>query len=196
MPAPERREFVQRGALWVLAAAMGMPASVRAQVSTGAAELIALSALASDEGVLLNYRLRLNLPKEIEQMLWRGVAIVFVAEAVLLRHRWYWVDQDVSHTSRRWRLAWQPLMRRWRLSTDGLSRHFSQLAEALDAISSAAHWHIGEPIASDDIGSYAVEFGFKLDVDELPRPLQYGLADQPQGELAVQRRVRVSPSVR
>jgi len=160
------------------------------------AELTGLSVSLSDEGVLLTYSVRLELTKDLEQMLLRGVTLVFVAEAELLRERWYWLDQGRGETARRWRLGWQPLTRRWRLSQDGLSRQFVTLQEALDAMRRTTHWRIADPIASGDETEHYVSFRFKLDTDELPRPLQIGLGPQSGWDLSIERRINLSAAMR
>ncbi|MCP2936595.1 DUF4390 domain-containing protein, partial [Salmonella enterica subsp. enterica serovar Typhimurium] len=88
----------------------------------------------ADEGLLLSYDVRFDLPDDIESALGKGVAVTFVARAELLRPRWYWLDQTRARAVRRWRLAYQPLTRHWRVSFDGLSRQYNQLGDALDAL--------------------------------------------------------------
>ena len=39
----------------------------------------------------------------------------------------------------------------------------------------AHHWRIAEPKDIEDSGSYYLEFSYKLDVSQLPRPMQIGL---------------------
>lgn len=46
------------------------------------------------EGTLdLEFAIRLSLPRAVEDALHRGVPVYFVAEAQLLRSRWYWRDE-------------------------------------------------------------------------------------------------------
>ncbi|MBC7037438.1 DUF4390 domain-containing protein, partial [Salmonella enterica subsp. enterica serovar Enteritidis] len=63
-------------------------------------ELDRLSVQRSDEGLLLSYSVRLDLPKDLEQALSKGVAVVFVAEAEVFRSRWYWTDQSRGSATR------------------------------------------------------------------------------------------------
>lgn len=193
-----RRDLLQRSARLALAAACLAPAGARADatVARNVAELTGLSINLGDEGVLLTYSVRLELAKELEQMLLRGVTLVFVAEAEVLRERWYWLDQSRGETIRRWRLGWQPLIRRWRLSQDGLSRQFVTLQEALDAMRRTTHWRIADPVPAGDESEHYVSFRFKLDTDELPRPLQIGLGPQSGWDLSIERRINLSASMR
>lgn len=193
-----RRDLLQHSACVALAAACLVPGQVRADNpgTRNVAELTGLSVNLSDEGVLLTYSVRLELARDLEQMLLRGVTLVFVAEAELRRERWYWLDQSRGETTRRWRLGWQPLTRRWRLSLDGLSRQFVTLQEALDAMRRTTHWRIADPIAQGDESEHYVAFRFRLDTEELPRPLQIGLGPQSGWDLSIERRITLSAAMR
>ena len=68
------------------------------------------------EGTLdLEFAVRLSLPRAVEDALHRGVPVYFVAEAQLLRNRWYWRDERVARVQRTWRVAYQPLTGNWRV---------------------------------------------------------------------------------
>ena len=157
-------------------------------------ELPELLAQRADEGVLLSYRVRFEMPKDVEDALYKGVAVVFVARAEVYRERWYWSDRLRAVAERRWRLAFQPLTRRWRLGFDGLNQHYGTLGEALSVMQRASRWRIMDPISAGDERAHHVEFSFELDRDELPRPLQFGLSDQSDWTLAVQRSTPVAPA--
>lgn len=192
MPLMRRRELLQRSASALLAAtlaAAGPPA--HAQSNRASVDLTRLAVQRSEEGLLLSYDARFDLPADIELALSKGVAVVFVAQADLMRNRWYWTDQTRASAIRRWRLAFQPLTRKWRLSFDGLSRSYSRLPDALDALRRTNNWRIADPQPASDDQTYYVEFSFKLDTDELPRPLQIGLGGQTDWNVSVQRRVNV-----
>ena len=196
MSLMHRRDLLKQGARLALAGAVASSQRV-AQAESGGTrngvELTALSAQQSDEGVLLSYAVRFDLSRELEQALTRGVAVVFVAQAELLRSRWYWADQSRGVATRRWRLGYQPLTRQWRLNVDGLSRHFTQLGDALDVVRRGSRWRIADAVAAGDEAEHYVEFSFKLDTDELPRPLQIGLGTPTGWDLSVQRRIQLAP---
>ncbi len=153
-------------------------------------ELRTLNVSRSDEGVLLDFAVHFDLPRGIEEGLNKGVPLYFVAEAELMQSRWYWRDKALAHASRTWRLAYQPLTRNWRVSVGGLHQHFASLPEALNAITRSARWKIAEPLASGE-GNVYLEFSYRLDTTQLPRPLQIGLGGQVEWALAVQRNVAV-----
>src|SRR5689334_20692520 len=69
-------------------------------------ELVQLQAARRDGALTLEYAARITLPKAAEEALHRGVPVYFVAEATLLRSRWYWRDERVARVNRSWRVAY------------------------------------------------------------------------------------------
>jgi hypothetical protein len=203
MPDQRRRELLARSAMpWLAAALASAGRGARAQSSPSssatrrrvAVDLQQLKLQHSDEGLFLSYEVKLELPTDIEQALNKGIAVVFVAEAELFHSRWYWLDESRGTAVRRWRLAYQPLTRHWRLSFDGLSRRYNRLSDALDVIRRAGQWRIADALPAGDSADHYVDFSFKLDTDELPRPLQIGLGGTDlDARLQVERRVGVPP---
>lgn len=187
--------LVLLGGLWLAAA----PAALRAQP---AAELTDFRLERSDGALYLSANLRLELAPVIEDALLKGVAMHFVAEAELLRDRWYWYDRKVASAARYMRLAYQPLTRRWRLSSapepmgstgQGVSftQHFDSLSEALAAVRRISRWKIAEAGEIDGDARHSVDFRFRLDVSQLPRPFQIGAAGQGEWNLSVSRSQRL-----
>jgi hypothetical protein len=173
-------------ALALLAAAT--PA--RAQAAEGV-ELTHLALQRLDVGLTLDFNVRVTLPRAVEDALQRGVPLYFVAEATLYRHRWYWRDLRVARASRSWRLSYQPLSDNWRVSLGGLAQSYPTLSDAITALSSAARWKIADNSQLDPDERYYVEFGYKLDTSQLPRPMQFGIGGQGDWSLGVERTVRV-----
>jgi hypothetical protein len=143
-------------------------------------DLTQLSTQRTEEGLELSFSTRFELPRAAEDALMKGVAIYFVAEANVLRGRWYWRDARISRASRTWRLAWQPLTRQFKVSTGGLNQSFSTLAEALTSLRGVSAWRIAENRELEDDGRFYLEFSYRLDTSQLPKPMQIGLGS-PQG---------------
>jgi hypothetical protein len=96
-----------------------------------------LQATRAEGAVNLVFSARVALPRAVDDALQKGVPLYFVAEATLLRNRWYWRDERVARLSRSWRLAFQPLTGAWRVSLGGLhhflgnaAHHFGSFADA------------------------------------------------------------------
>jgi hypothetical protein len=163
--------------------ALFAPAKARAE----GPELTTFEVTRGEEGVLLSYAVKLELPRGAEEALNKAVPLYFVAEAEVFRDRWYWRDQSLAQASRVWRIVYQPLTLSYRVTFGGLSQTYPNRSEALAAISRNARWRIVEPGLADDGGRHYVEFSFRLDTSLLPRPMQIGISGQADWTLKVER---------
>ncbi len=174
-----RRRFLQ-GLQLLLVLAWLWAGAARGQ----GVELAALHASYRDGALSLDFAARVTLPQAVEDALQRGVPIYFVAEARLLRNRWYWRDERVARVARSWRVAYQPLTNTWRVGLGGLHQTHDTLAEALSTASRSAGWKLAELSQIDPGSSYYVEFSYRLDTKQLPSPMQFGLGG-PGGDWSV-----------
>lgn len=163
-------------------------------------EITQLRVERTDEGVLLSATVRFELPAAIDDALAKGVPMFFVAEAVLYQDRWYWYDRRVAGAARHMKLSYQPLTRRWRLQVSSapignsgltLGQSYDSREEALAAIQRFSQWRIAEPGELDPDARYNVDFKFRLDVSQLPRPIQIGTLGQSDWSLSAARNQRV-----
>ena len=164
-----------------------------------AADVAQLRVERAEDGVYLTANMRLELPPPVEDALLKGISLIFVAEAEIYKERWYWTDKRVAQASRSLRLSFQPLTRRWRLSqraSEGagqagrvsLSQQFDTLAEAVSALESLARWRIADAADIDPGTAHQLSFRFRLDVGQLPRPFQIGIAGQKDWQVVVEQR--------
>lgn len=172
------------------------------QVSRSA-ELTQLSVERADDGVYLSAIVRFELPAVVEDALLKGIPMFFVAEADIYLNRWYWVDKRVASATRTIRLAYQPLTRRWRVNivnglinnSAGLRATFNQnydtLPEALSAVQRLSRWRIADNAEAEPDVVHKLEFRFNLDLSQLPRPFQIGVAGQKDWTISVQENVRL-----
>ncbi|MGQ2980037.1 MAG: DUF4390 domain-containing protein [Polaromonas sp.] len=162
-----------------------------------AAEVTQLRMERSDDSVYLSATVRFELPMVVEDALLKGIPMFFVAEADIYRDRWYWYDKRVTTATRTMRLAFQPLTRRWRLnilpgaiSVTGLraslSQNYDTLSEAMAAIQRISRWRIADAAEIDATSTHKVEFRFRLDLSQLPRPFQIGVAGQRDWAISVE----------
>lgn len=180
----------------VLAAAL-LTIAPRTHAQTDAAEITQLSLRRGDDGgVLLSATVRFELPAVIEDALAKGIPMFFVAEAALFRDRWYWYDKQISFATRHMRLSYQPLTRRWRLVVSptpvgnsglALGQTFDTQEEAMAAVQRISNWRIAELAEIDPDARHNVDFRFRLDVSQLPRPLQIGAVGQADWNISVAR---------
>lgn len=176
-------------------------AGLPAQAQTAGAEIAQLKVERTDEGVLLSAAIRFELPPAIDDALTKGIPMFFVAEAALLRDRWYWYDKPVATAVRHMRLSYQPLTRRWRLQVSAtpiggaglsLGQLFDSRDEALAAVQRISHWKIADVADVDPESRHNVDFRFRLDVSQLPRPLQIGAVGQSDWHISAARNIRLT----
>lgn len=156
----------------------------------------------ADDGLYLSTTMQFALPELAEDALFKGIPMFFVAEAQVLRSRWYWSDRLVAETTRYMRLSYQPLTRRWRLNMSStpitnsglgvvLGQNFEEYADAISAIQRISRWKIAEADAIDEDATQTVHFRFRLDMSQLPRPFQIGAVGRSGWNLLVSRSQRL-----
>lgn len=186
---PVRRQLLTgllKGWLVLVAGAGALPAAWAQSV-----ELAGLQLQKAEGALSLDFTARVALPKAVEEALHRTVPVYFVAEAQLLRNRWYWRDERVARVTRSWRLAYEPLAGAWRVSLGGLYQRFPSLGEALVFASRSSGWKLAELAQLDPDKSYYVEFNYRLDTSQLPGPMQFGLGGQGDWAVGVSRTLKV-----
>ena len=188
---PSRRLLV-----WLLTCCLGLVGVARAEN----AELAALRVERADDGLFLTARVDFRLSPVVEDALHKGIAVHFVAEAEVMRERWYWYDQKAASAHRYMRVAYQPLTRRWRLNTSSeplvnaglgvsLAQNYDSLEEVIAAVQRIGRWKIAEPAELSGSGRHMLRFRFRLDGSQLPRTLQLGSVGQPDWVVSVERRI-------
>ncbi len=201
--APGIRAWLLRGGWWLLASLIVWSSTlISAFAQAPAIELTELRLERQDNAIVLTSNVRLELGPAVEDALLKGVAIHFVAEATFMRERWYWYDTRTTGAARHYRLAYQPLTRRWRLTlaneasgalaaSGNLSQQFDNLPDALSAIRRNLQWKVAELSDLDPDTKYNLNFQFRIDTSQLPRPFQITAGGQNEWNLALSRTVRL-----
>jgi hypothetical protein len=180
---------------------LGLAASW-AQAAGPTVELQSLRMQRGEDQWLVSAVWQFDLPSSLEDALQKGVPLYFVTEAEVTRERWYFYDKRIAHVERHVRLAFMPLTMRWRLSVSSqpfssggsgmsLAQNFDSFAEAMDAVRRVAQWPIAPVADIDADAKHNLELRFKLDLTQLPRPLQIGMAGQTDWNLSWSRTVRL-----
>ena len=157
-----------------------------------------------DGALVLHTTLKLELGPAVEEALMKGVPVYFVAEAEVLRDRWYWYDRKVSAVTRYYRLVYQPLTRQWRLNVSGeplstaglggsIAQNFDNLPEALGMIRRQSGWKLADLSDMDPDARHNLNYRFRLDVAQLPRPFQIAAGSQADWSLSLSRNLRINP---
>lgn len=172
----------------------GQPQLARAQSPVTEISLFKVERV--DEAVLLTATIKFELATAIEEALQKGIPMIFLAQAEVLRERWYWTNKKVASAERHMRLAYQPLTRRWRLNVGSgvinssslglaLNQYFESLPDALGAVQRLSRWKIADVADLDLEQNHLVEFRFRLDLAQLPRPFQIGTLGQSEWNISV-----------
>ena len=165
-------------------------------------ELQSLRMQRGDEQWLLSAVWQFDLPPALEDALQKGVPLYFVLEAEVTRERWYFYDKRIARAERHLRLAYMPLTQRWRLSVSSqpfsssnpgvsLAQNFESYNEAIEAVRRIAQWPLVSVADVDPDAKHNVELRYRLDLTQLPRPLQIGIAGQSDWNLSGGRTLRL-----
>ena len=170
---------------------------------SNASELTQFNVERGDDGVYLSTVVRFDLPAVVEDALLKGIPMFFVAEADIYLSRWYWADKRVANATRTIRLAYQPLTRRWRVNIVSglinnsaglratLNQNYDTLPEALSAVQRLSRWRIADNSEVEPDVTHKLEFSFSLDLSQLPRPFQIGVAGQKDWMISAQQNERL-----
>ncbi|MEI2813329.1 MAG: DUF4390 domain-containing protein [Burkholderiaceae bacterium] len=178
----QNRSIVASLLIWflplsMLLASLLVASSARAQNSN--AYISAMQLSRSETELFLNAQIAFEMSPIVQDALTKGVPLIFTAEAEITRDRWYWYDKTITIASRVMRLSYQPLTRRWRVNvgTGGVSlpQYFESLNDALASIKRFNRWRVADLAEIDPTTAHTIQFKFKLDLSELPRPFQIGL---------------------
>ncbi len=160
--------------------------SVLSPQSSAFAENIAVhkaEARFADGSYQLSAKFDLHLNFIVDQALTRGVPLYFISEFTLTRPRWYWFDKIVAKTEQTTRLSYNALTRQYRIARGSLFQNFSTLDDALRIISHQSSAPIDASLLRQDEGylamilpnkdgDYIAAARMRLDVTQLPKPLQ------------------------
>lgn len=187
-PAPICRPLLQlRRAWWLAGVLLALLCGLARPAAAQGIELPVLDLARRDGGLVLDFVARPALSRAVEDAMQRGVPLYFVAQATVYRPRWYWRDERVARATRTWRLSYQPLTSNWRVSLGAFNQTASSWHEALAMASRASGWRIADASDIEPGERYYVEFSYRLDSSQLPRPMQLDLAAQADWRLSVER---------
>lgn len=171
----------------LIASMLGFLGGIAAQTLPLAAQPLKFERM--NDAIWLSTQLEFELPEVVEEALQKGIPIYFVAQAELLRKRWYWTDKKLAQAQRHVRLSYHPLTQRWRVNIAlgessgtaqglALNQNFESLTDAMASVKRIFRWKIADVDDLEPGSRQVVEFRFQLDVAQLPRPLRIGTLGQ------------------
>jgi hypothetical protein len=155
-----------------------------------------------EQGVYLTANLQFEMPTLLEDAMLKGVSLYFVTEVDIVRERWYFYDKNVAHIERHVRLSYMPLTRRWRVSVSpqpfsagglgmNMGQSYDSLEDALVSVRRLVQWRVANATDLDADSKQNIELSFRLDLTQLPRPLQMGAAGQSDWNINLNRKQRL-----
>ena len=181
------RAYLRRACVWGLWLLIG--AIQPAAYAETSVDLQNLKVLRQGDGVYLSADWHVDLPPALEDALLKGVPLYFVTEAELTQERWYFYDKRVALAERHVRIMYQPLTRRWRVSVlphafsgtglgVNLGQSYGSAEEAMQTVRRLTQWRIANASDLNAGAKQTLTVRFKLDLSQLPRPLQIGALTQ------------------
>ena len=142
--------------------------------AVGAEGLMVKSAelIPNDELYFLHTEFDITFSKPVEEALERGISLNFLVELDVTRPRWYWVDESIAAVRQNVRISYHALTRQYHFSSNSGNQTFNTLSEAKQVLQRLTDWKVFDRNLLKKGTSYQAAVRIKLDVKQLPKPLQ------------------------
>lgn len=108
----------------------------------------------------------------VEDALNKGVPLGFSLEFELERPRWYWLDETIVSIKSQIKLSYHALTKQYHLQSGDQQKAFSSLAELKTEFERVEAWPVVDQKILKKRNSYEARLRMKLDLSQLPKPLQ------------------------
>ena len=166
-------------ALAFTAASLAPAASHAEGMMVKSAELVV-----NDDWYYLHAEFDAGLSRALEEALSKGISLNFLVEFDLTRHRWYWFDESVATVRQNLRISYHALTQQYQFSSNSGNKAFNTLAEAKAELNHLADWKVLDRNQLKKGTSYNAAVRMKLDVKQLPKPLQVEALGSKEWDLA------------
>ena len=126
----------------------------------------------AEDHYILDAQFDISLTATLEEVLSKGVPLHFALDFELIRPRWYWFNERVSHFHQEYRLSYNALTRQYRLAIGNLHQNHATLAEALSVMSRIRRRQDVDVGVLRRDSTYIAAVRFRLDTSQLPKPFQ------------------------
>lgn len=120
----------------------------------------------------LNADIAVNLQKNLEDALRKGLILHFRTEFELSRPRSWWFAESIAEAERTSILSYHLLLRRYYLETNYQLKTYDTLGEALAALGHIEGWQVADKNQLKPKETYRGELRLRLDLSQLPKPIQ------------------------
>ena len=175
-----KNRFSALAAALALTLACVAPNATRAEgISVKNAELVA-----SEEWYYLNADFSVGLTPALEEALNKGISLNFMLEFELTRARWYWLDESIASVRQNLRISYHALTRQYHFSGNSGNKAFNTLTEAKDELNRIVDWKVLDRNLLKKGTPYNAAVRMRLDVKQLPKPLQVDALGSKDWDLA------------
>ena len=165
-------------------------------------DMQALKVERSEQDVYVSVNWRFEVPSALEDALLKGIPLYFVTEVDISRERWYFYDKRIAHAERHVRVSYLPLTRRWRVNVSpqpfsagglgmSLAQTYDSLDDAMTAVRRLVQWRVANAADVESDAKQTLAINFRLDLTQLPRPLQMGAAGQSDWNISLSKTQRL-----
>lgn len=170
---PRRKEFSSARPSWLARFALAAVLLLTAPLLLAEGIQVKSATLeAAEDGYLLDAEFDINFNPALEEALTKGVTLNFIIEFELVRPRAYWFDEDIVNVKQNVRLSYRALTRQYQITVNTLHKNFSSLNEARQELSKVQSWLVAERGLLKKRQAYQAGVRMRLDVNQLPKPLQ------------------------
>ncbi|HNO74200.1 MAG TPA: DUF4390 domain-containing protein [Nitrosomonas mobilis] len=145
----------------------------------------------STEGFRIDVLADITLNQTLEDALKKGVELVFMVNASIMKPRWYWLDEEVARCRARFRLSYHALTRQYRLLQNEQLYSFASLNIALKTLGRQVDLPFKEYTPLLPNREYYLTLQISLDVSRLPKPFQMEWFDSEDWNLVSERVIRL-----
>ncbi|SCZ86266.1 putative proline rich signal peptide protein [Nitrosomonas mobilis] len=179
--------FMQLAILWILAL-VALPLLAD---SGGNIQIKSFDFRKSTEGFRIDVLADITLNQTLEDALKKGVELVFMVNASIMKPRWYWLDEEVARCRARFRLSYHALTRQYRLLQNEQLHSFASLNIALKTLGRQVDLPFKEYTPLLPNREYYLTLQISLDVSRLPKPFQMEWFDSEDWNLVSERVIRL-----
>ena len=140
--------------------------------------------IASEDWYFLQADFDIDLNKSLEEALEKGVSLNFLVDLEVTRPRWYWTDEVMVSARQNIRINYHALTRQYHLSSNNITLSFNSLAEVKEQLKHIADWKVFERSVLKKGTAYRAALRMKLDIKQLPKPLQVEALGTKEWDLA------------
>lgn len=126
----------------------------------------------SPQGWNLSAEFEVQLGPKLREALDKGLPLQFAVEFKLMRHRWYWFDEETVAARYAYTLSYNALTRTYRLVSPAGTFNSSQFEDVLHNLERLVDWAVLRKEQVQIGASYKAQIRFHLVLTELPKPVQ------------------------